>query len=90
MTNKTPNLNTSSLSCDFSQDGVLVKLSIYCIEGTDEWSLEVINESGTSIVWDDIFTSDADAYAAFLEVVAEEGMSAFADSGNVIEFPKRN
>lgn len=90
MIDQTPNIVTSGLSGNFIQDGERIKLCIYCMEGTSEWSLEVVNESGTSIVWDDAFSTDVEAHRAFLEVVEEEGMSAFSDSGNVIQFPGRN
>jgi hypothetical protein len=46
----------------------------------------VVNNRGTSIVWDDKFATDDLALAAFEQVVAEEGMATFLDSGNVVPF----
>ncbi|GAA0754344.1 hypothetical protein [Erythrobacter ramosus] len=43
--------------------------------------------AGTSIVWDSLFDSDDEAYAAFELVVDEEGVQAFLDEDNVIPFP---
>ncbi len=45
-----------------------------------------MNNRGTSIVWDDKFATDDLALAAFEQVVAEEGMATFLDSGNVVPF----
>ena len=43
-------------------------------------TLEVVNERGTSIVWDDPFASDRDADAAFRDTLAREGIEAFLDT----------
>ena len=40
----------------------------------------------TSTVWDELFPTDEAAYAEFERTVAEEGMLAFLDKGNVIPF----
>lgn len=58
---------------------------IYRLEHDPKWALEVVNQAGTSTVWDDLFDSDDDAYATFRQTVADEGMQAFIDS-NVIPF----
>jgi hypothetical protein len=46
----------------------------------------VVNSAATSTVWDELFATDEDAYAEFERTVAEEGMQAFLDKGNVIPF----
>jgi hypothetical protein len=46
----------------------------------------VVNSAATSIIWDELFASDEDAYAEFERTVADEGMQAFLDKGNVIPF----
>ena len=86
MTEREPNLVTSSLSGPVTRDDVTVEVDIYRLEHETTWTLEVVNDAGTSIVWDDLFASDDDAYAEFLRTVAEEGMLAFLDKGNVIPF----
>ena len=48
--------------------------------------MEVVNSSGTSIVWDDLFPSDEEAYAEFERTVAEEGIRTFLEGGKVIPF----
>ena len=42
--------------------------------------------AATSTVWDELFETDEDAYAEFERTVAEEGMQALLDKGNVIPF----
>lgn len=86
MTERDPNLVTSSLSQSFSRDGVTVEIHIYKLEDEAEWTLEVVNVRGTSTVWDDGFASDDAAYATFLTAVKDEGMTIFLDQATVIPF----
>jgi hypothetical protein len=88
MIDRDPNIVISGLSGDFTKDGVTVEVHIVRLEHEKEWTLEVVNSSGTSIVWDDPFETDEQAYSEFYRTVAEEGMQVFADEvrGNVIPF----
>jgi hypothetical protein len=86
MKQREPNLVRSDLSGTVRKDGVTVEVSIVRLEDEPRWSLEVVNSSGTSIVWHDLFLSDESAYAEFQRTVAEEGIQTFLDSGNVILF----
>jgi hypothetical protein len=61
------------------KDGVTVEVSIIQLEHETEWSLEVVNSANTSIVWDDLFASDDEAFAEFERTVAEEGIRAFLE-----------
>jgi hypothetical protein len=79
MDQREPNLVYSSLSRMVTKDGVTVEVPIVRLENETKWSLEVVNSSGTSIVWDDLFQSDQDAYAEFERTVAKEGISTFLD-----------
>ncbi len=88
MAEQIPNLVISSLSGPVSRDDVTVEVDIYRLEHDPTWSLEVVNGAGTSIVWDDQLPGDSDAYQEFLRTLAEEGMQAFLDKGNVIPFPR--
>jgi hypothetical protein len=47
--------------------------------GSDGWTLEVVNSEGTSILWEAMFATDDDAYKEFLNTVKEEGLDAFAE-----------
>ncbi len=84
MIERDPNIVQSDLSRTVKRDGVTVEVSIIRLEHQAEWSLEVVNSAGTSIVWDHLFATDEDAYAEFERTVAEEGMRTFLDNGNVI------
>jgi hypothetical protein len=84
MIERDPNIVQSGLSRTVKKDAVTVEVSIVRLEHQAEWSLEVVNSAGTSIVWDELFATDEDAYAEFERTVAEEGMRAFLDKGNVI------
>lgn len=86
MPDREPNLVTSSLSQVITRSGISVDVQIYKLEGGTEWTLEVINDKGTSTVWDDPFESDDAAYATFLSTVADGGMTAFLDTATVIPF----
>lgn len=89
MADRDPNLVVSGLSGTVTQDGVTVEVNIVRLEGETDWSLEVVNSSGTSTVWDDPFPTDAAALDAFRQAVAHEGMACFLDSATIIPFPNR-
>ena len=88
MRERIPKLVHSGLSGIVSKDDITVEVFIYRLENEPKWSLEVVNDAGTSIVWDDLFDSDEDAYAEFQQTVEEEGMRAFLDNKNVIPFKR--
>ncbi len=90
MQDRDPNIVYSGLSGPITRDGIIVDVQIYRLEHDPKWALEVINGEGTSTVWDDLFDSDDEAFAAFTATFEEEGMRAFLDDSNVIEFPKRH
>jgi len=73
----------------FTQEGVEVDIFIVKLEVGRYWTLEVVNSNGTSIVWDQTFLDDHEAYAEFQRTVTEEGMEAFLDQSNIIQFPGR-
>jgi hypothetical protein len=84
-----PNLINSGLSQQISVEGHELRIEIVRLEHETQWSLEVVDEDGTSTVWDDLFDTDQSALDAAFEVIREEGLSAFRDSGNVFQFPKK-
>ena len=88
MKKRLPNIVHSDLSGIVSKDDITVEVFIYRLENESKWSLEVLNNAGTSIVWDNLFDSDEDAYAEFQQTVEEEGMRAFLDNQNVIPFKR--
>ena len=89
MPHRDPNIVTSGLSRTVTVDGVTVVVNIYRLEHDPQWALEVVNEIGTSTVWDAPFDTDEEANDAFQLTVDEEGMEAFLDRTNVIPFRRR-
>jgi len=84
-----PNLVHSGLSREITVEGYNLKIDIYRLEDNPTWSLEVVDEDGTSTVWVDLFDTDKAAIDEALKTIKEEGLSAFRDSGNVVLFPKK-
>lgn len=84
-----PNLVISLMSQRIVEDDTPFKVEIYKLEGGAQWSLEVVTEDGTSIVWDDLFDEDEVAFATAVETIRGEGAQAFiSGGGNVIPFKR--
>jgi len=82
-----PNLVISSASQSIVEDGVPFNVEICKLEGGDGWSLEVVTEDGTSIVWDDLFEDDQAALEEAVTTIRREGAVAFSSGGsNVVAF----
>lgn len=52
-----------------------VRLEIYGT-GQNDWILEVVDEHGTSTVWDGLFDTDEDAYLEFNRTLEAEGIQS--------------
>ena len=74
-----PELIQSPLSQAITRDGHTLQVDIYRLEEQVDWLLEVVNEDGTSHVWDDRFATDQAALDAVHEAIDEEGVAAFLD-----------
>lgn len=72
-----PELIQSPLSQAITRDGHTLQVDIYRLEEEVDWLLEVVNEDGTSHVWDDRFATDQAALDAVHEAIDEEGVAAF-------------
>ena len=68
-----PELIASKHNGKFTRGGITVEVRIVRLEDT-KWTLEIVDESGTSIVWDDEFDTDDAAHAEFLRSVETEGL----------------
>lgn len=79
MNDNDPEIIHSDLSGLITRDGITVRVNIFRLADEQGWQLEVVNELGTSEVWDDPFESDADAMAAFELVVEQEGIETFLE-----------
>jgi hypothetical protein len=74
-----PKIEYSKLGRPVDRDGLRVDVQIYrLLDRHDGWSLEVVDHEGASTVWDETFQSDSDAFAAFEEAVAAEGIRTFS------------
>jgi hypothetical protein len=84
-----PNLIISRKSRRIVEDGVPFKIDIYKLEGGDGWTLEVVTQDGTSIVWDDLFDDDTAAFEEAVTTIRSEGAVVFSNGGsNVVPFRK--
>jgi hypothetical protein len=84
-----PNIIYSGLSQTITVEGHKLRVDIYKLESDPHWQLEVIDEEGTSTVWDDPFDTDQLALDEALRTRDEEGLSGFRDSGNIVPFPQQ-
>lgn len=67
------NIVTSGLSGIVTEQGITVEVHSIRLEDKPGWTLEVVNQNGTSIVWDDPFVTDDAAWAAFRRTVRGRG-----------------
>ncbi len=83
-----PNLVTSGKSMHVIIDGFPFSIEIFRLEQDRAWTLEVIDQDGTSHVWDRTFLSDNEAREIALRTIEGEGATAFMRGSNIIPFPK--
>ncbi|MCG5534997.1 hypothetical protein [Ectothiorhodospira mobilis] len=74
-----PELIQSPLSQAITCDCHTLQVDIYRLEEDIDWVLEVLNEDGTSHVWEDRFSTDQAALDALHAAIEEEGIGAFLD-----------
>jgi hypothetical protein len=84
-----PNLVTSGKSKRVVIDGFPFSIDIFRLETDKTWTLEVVDHKGTSHVWEEQFTSDAEARDAAINAIETEGAMTFMRSNNVIPFRHR-
>lgn len=73
----------SGLSQEMEVDGYLFEVCIYRLEEETAWTLEVIDEEGTSHIWNATFASDFAAMVEAQKVIRTAGAERFMyeDSG---------
>jgi len=66
-------IEMSPLCQKLTDSGKTVQVEIY--RGEEKgWILEVVDEEGTSTVWDDLFMTDADALEEVKSTIRDEGI----------------
>ena len=76
-----PEVEFSPLCQPVTRDGVTIRVAIYRVPDIDDrWSLEVIGEDETSTVWERLFNTDSDAWAAFDRALESEGIRALTET----------
>lgn len=84
-----PNIVSSGKACKLVHDGVSFSIEIYRLESNPNWALEVVDDEGTSQVWDDEFSSDNEALEAALTALKDEGAAGFVCGNNIVPFSNR-
>lgn len=79
MSDPDPKIIRSPLSRRFESDGISVNVDIYRLEGSEGWTLELIDENWNSVLWDDLFATDQAALDEFLTGVQEIGLARLLD-----------
>jgi len=82
-----PEVLYSDLCSEFRRNGIAVRVLIFRLDVRSSWSLWVINATGGSFVWEDVYKTDTGAFEEFKRFVVEEGMSVFLGAGNIVPFP---
>jgi len=75
----------SPLEQIYSAEGLSVQIHIYRSLNS-QWVLEVVDESGVSTVWDDLFETDTQALAEALMAIQSEGLANFIDNANALAY----
>ena len=82
-------LEHSPLCQQIERDGRSVRVEIYRGKDRDEdWLLEIVDlHTGSSIVWDDLFKTDREAYDFLLAEIADEGLNKLIDDTPKAQLP---
>lgn len=68
----------STLSNRITRDGITVDVQIYRGRDEEGWLLEVVDHLGGSTIWEDRFSTDAEAYQEAMATIESEGIGSFA------------
>ena len=77
MSNVTP--ITPTLEKTVTRDGHTITIQVYKADQPKAWILEVVDEFGGSVVWDNTFPTPQLAMQAALQAIEEEGIEAFIE-----------
>ena len=79
VTDQDPDIIRSPLSRSFTSGGITVDVQIYRLETSEGWTLELVDRSGNSTVWDELFLTDGEAFDEFLLGVQELGLAGLLE-----------
>jgi len=80
MADETSEIEFSPLSRQVARDGVVVDMKIYRLRSAgDLWSLEVVDQENTCTIWTEDFSTDQEAYRAFVSILEKDGIHSFVD-----------
>jgi hypothetical protein len=76
MSEEDQDIELSEHSCEISQDGITVQVGIYRLkDSNDGWTLEVVDEDDNSLIWEDTFATEIDAWNEFQRALDDEGIA---------------
>jgi len=74
-----PELQYSSVSGPFERAGLTFEIQVYKAAEDPDWVLEVVDEHGTSHVFEDRFTDEAEAHACAVEAIESGEVDPLAE-----------
>jgi uncharacterized protein len=77
MENEDAEIVVSPLCRSVELDGATVEIHIYRGDDEETWVLEIVDQQGTSTIWDDRFESDQEALDEALSALELEGIRPF-------------
>ena len=77
-----PKIIQSELTRTIEAEGTSVGVLIYRYEGEADWTLEILDESGNTTIWDDRFATEEDALAEAIAAITMEGIQSFVHEDN--------
>lgn len=75
--NEDPEIEYSKYSQKINSGGKILSIDIYRSKGMEGWILEIVDKSGNSTVWDDLFESDIAAITEARKSILEETADTF-------------
>lgn len=76
-----PEYEYSPLTRTLTEGGRSIEVYIFREKGAKTWFLEVVDDHDHSSVWEESFTSDAQALGMVQRIIREEGFVAFLGPG---------
>lgn len=70
-----PDIFRSPLCQTVTRDGITVQVEIYRLGDSEGWVLELVDEDGGSIIWEEPFATDTEALTEFNEGLEEMGLA---------------